>query len=85
MLTSMITEKIRNAKNNTSATVEAELVWEYISSRLFRPNTDQIRVTEVLNKLKKRTKFDLLIYPAAKALLLRTELVKGTFNKDNKE
>lgn len=63
MLTSMITDKIRNAKNKTSAAREAELVLESISPRLVRPNTDQIRRTEVLDKLKKRIKLDLLTYP----------------------
>lgn len=64
MLTSMITDKMRNAKNKTNATLEAELVRECISSRLVRPNTDQMRRTEVLNKLKEKTKFDLLTYPS---------------------
>lgn len=64
MLTSMITDKMRNAKNKTNATLEAELVWECISSRFVRPNTDQMRRTEVLNKLKEKTKFDLLTYPS---------------------
>lgn len=64
MLTSMITDKMRNAKNKTNATLEAELVRECISCRFVRPNTDQMRRTEVLNKLKERTKFDLLTYPS---------------------
>lgn len=64
MLTSMITDKMRNAKNKTNATLEAELVLECISSRSVRPNTDQMRRTEVLNKLKEKTKFDLLTYPS---------------------
>lgn len=82
MLTSMITDKMRNAKNKTNATLEAELVWECISFRLVRPNTDQMRCTEVLNKLKERTKFDYLPTLAAKVLLLHNLVLKGTFNND---
>ena len=62
ILTSMITDKMRNAKNKTSTKLEAELVCEFISSRPVRPNTDQTRRTEVLNKLKMRKKLDLISY-----------------------
>lgn len=56
MLTSMITDKMRNAKNKVRTTLVAELVWERISPRPVRPNTDQIRLPDVLNKLKKENK-----------------------------
>jgi len=56
ILTSMITDKMRNARNKPCSTLEAEVLWERISSRLVNPNTDQISRTEVLTKLKEENK-----------------------------
>jgi len=49
----MITDKMRNAKNKIS---EAGPVWELISPRLVRPNTDQTRFAAVFDKLTKENK-----------------------------
>lgn len=84
MLTSMITDKMRNAKNKVRTTLVAELVWERISPRPVRPNTDQIRLPDVLNKLKKREQSSIsLPILSAKVFPLHNLAVKGTFNNDN--
>ena len=54
MLMSMITDKTRNTTYRNNATLEDELVSEFMSFLSARPNTDQMRMVDVLDKLSDR-------------------------------